>query len=350
MNNLLSTLFLASVLIFTACQEDDYDEIIGVCPVVLSTSPVNLATGVALDKIITVNFNTEMNQATINTSSIILEGVDTIAGTVSYAGNTASFTPLLSLSPFSAYKATVTTAVKDITGNALQQKYVWTFTTGAAGVDMGTSSRFGILAATGINSTGFSEVQNADIGVSPGLRSSITGFPPAIVVNGAIYAANDLLPSGTPAMLIQAHEDLADAYLYAQSVTSPSVTNFSGDLGGQTLVPGIYKTSTASSIVSGHLTLDAQGDSNAFWIFQIASDFFTQSGSGGNILLAGGAKAQNIFWQTEGSTTLGNNTSFKGTILALSTIRMNTDAIIEGRLLSRNGAVVLVNTNIILKP
>jgi len=347
---LLPILIMASVFIFTACQEDDFEEIVGVCPVVLSTDPANLAIGVPLDKIITVTFNTEMKPSTITSSSIILQGIDTIAGTVTYNGTTASFKPLFNLSPFTTYTGTVTTAVKDTTGNALQQKYVWTFNTGAAGVNLGSASRFGILAASGINSTGFSEVHNADIGVSPGLRSSILGFPPAIVVDGAIYASDDLLPAGIPVMLIQAHNDLTVAYLFAQSATSPSVTNFSGDLGGRTLVQGIYNSSTAASIETGNLTLDAKGDPNAYWIFQIGSDFSTNGTAGGDVILTGGALASNIFWLAEGSTTIGSNTSFKGTILSLTTIRMNSNATIEGRLLSSDGSVVLANTNTILKP
>jgi len=350
MKNLLSILFLATVIVFTACQEDDYEEIIGVCPVVVSTDPVNLAVAVPLDKIILVTFNTEMRPSTITTSSIILYGVDTIAGTVSYAGNTASFTPTQNLSPFSTYTGTVTTDVKDVTGNALQQKYTWTFTTGAAGVDLRSASRFGILAASGIVSTGFSEIQNADIGVSPGFRSAIIGFPPAIVINGAIYAADDLLPSGIPAMLIQAQEDVAVAYTYAASATSPSLTLVSGNLGGQTLAPGIYRSVNSLMIEAGNLTLDAQGDANAYWIFQVASDLVTQGSTGGDIVLAGGAQAKNIYWQTGGAAIIGDNTAFKGTILSLNTIRMNSQATIEGRLLSGNGSVVLGNTNTILKP
>ncbi len=350
LKNLFCIVFLSTLIVFAACQKDDYVEIVGVCPLVLNTDPANLVNSVPLDKIITVTFNTDMNPATITPTSIILVGNDTIAGTVSYAGTKAYFKPLVNLAPFTTYTGTVTTAVKDITGNALQQKYVWTFTTGAAGVNMGTTSRFAILAATGINSTGFSEIHNADIGVSPGLRSSIIGFPPATVNNGGMYAADDLFPSGIPAMLIQAHEDLTAAYAYAQNATSPSVTTLPAEIGGMTLLPGIYKSSSATYIESGNLTLDAKGDPNAFWIFQIASDFLTQGGPGGDVILAGGAKAANIYWQTAGSTILGNNTSFKGTILALGTIRMNADATIEGRLLSRSGAIVLGNTNTILKP
>lgn len=343
-------LFLASLFIFTACQEDDYVEIVGVCPLVLTTDPVNLAVGVPLDKTITVTFNTEMKPSTINATSLVLYGTDTIAGTITYSGTTASFKPLFNLSPFTTYTGTVTTAVKDTTGNALQQKYVWTFNTGAPGINLGSTSRFGILAGSGITSTGFSEVRNGDIGVSPGLRSSIIGFPQAIVVNGEIYASDDFIPAGIPAMLIQAHNDLTTAYQYAKSVTSPDVTLFSGDLGGRTLTQGIYHSSTIASITSGNLTLDAKGDPNAYWIFQIGSDFSTNGSAGGDVILAGGAKPSNIYWLMEGLTTIGSNTSFNGTILSLTTIRMNANATIEGRLLTSNGAVILANTNTILKP
>ncbi len=350
MSSLLPTLFLASVLLFTGCQKDDYEEIIGVCPVVLTTDPSNLSLNVPLDKTVTIRFNTEMNPATINSTSILLVGSDTLPGTVTYSGTTASFNPLLNLEPFTVYTGTVTTSVKDITGNAMQQKYVWTFNTGAAGVNMGSTSRFAILAATGINSTGFSEVHDADMGVSPGLRSSIVGFPLGEVINGSVFAADDLFPSGIPAMLLQAHEDLSTAYSFAQNATSPTVTIISGDLGGRTLVPGIYKSTTTTFIENGNLTLNANGDPNAFWIFQMSSDFFTQGGTGGDVILTGGAQARNIFWQMDGSAILGNSTSFKGTILGATTLRMNANATIDGRLLSKNGTVVLSQANIIHKP
>ena len=347
---LIPALFITSVLLFTGCQKDDYEEIIGLCPVVVSTDPANLAIAVPLDKTVAVTFNTDMNPATINNTTILLVGSDTITGVVTYSGTTAYFNPSLNLEPFTLYTGTVTTAVKDITGNALQQKYVWSFNTGAAGVNIGSTSRFGILAATGINSTGFSEVHNADIGVSPGLRSSIIGFPLGEVIDGSIYAADDLFPAGIPAMLTQAHADLATAFTYAQSSTSPTVTVVSGDLGGKTLLPGIYKSTTSTFIENGNLTLNANGDPNAFWIFQTPSDFYTQGGTGGDVILTGGAQASNVYWQIGGSTILGEDTSFKGTVLGSSTIRMEANAILDGRLLTKNGSIVLSQSNIIHKP
>ena len=151
-------------------------------------------------------------------------------------------------------------------------------------------------------------------------------------------------------MLIEAHNDLTTAYSFAQNATSPTVTFVSGDLGGRTLTPGIYKSTASTFIENGNLTLDANGDPNAFWIFQMASDFFTQGGTGGDVILAGGAQAKNIFWQMGGSAIFGNSTSFKGTVLGATTLRMNANAILDGRLLSKNGTVVLSQSNIIHKP
>src|SRR5690606_99836 len=130
----------------------------------------------------------------------------------------------------------------------------------------------------------------------------------------------------------------------------PAPATVSGDLGGMTLAPGIYKSTSTLLIQSGSLTLDAQGNPNAVWIFQVASDFTTVGGAGGSILLSGGAQAKNIYWQIGSSATIGDFTSFKGNVLALTSITMNSGATAEGRMLARNGAVVLTSTNIISKP
>jgi hypothetical protein len=195
-----------------------------------------------------------------------------------------------------------------------------------------------------------------DVGIYPGLRSSITGFPPAIIVNGAMYAADDVAPTGVAAMLLKAKDDLVAAYLFAEAATAPAPLIVSGDLGGQTLYPGIYKSTSTLSIALGDLTLDAQGDENAVWIFQIASAFTTvgtspyPSISGGNVILAGKAQAKNVFWQVASSATIGDYTSFKGNILALSSITMKGYSRAEGRMLARNAAVTMTSTNIITKP
>jgi hypothetical protein len=325
-------------------------------PKVNSTDPANLASAVPLNKVISATFSEAMDAATItSTSFMIMNGDDEVSGTVNYAGTTATFTPLSNLFSGVTYTAMITIAATNVAGTPLANDYIWQFNTNATlgplAVDLKSVGRFGIIAGVGVsNNAGFSEIRNLDVGISPGVRSSITGFPPAIIVNGAMYASDDIAPPGVPAMLTQAKQDLTEAYLFAEGATAPAPATVAGDQGGLTLAPGIYKSTSTLLIQAGDLTLDAQGDANAVWIFQIASDFTTVGGAGGNILLTGGAQAKNVFWQVGSSATIGDFTQFKGTILALTSITMNSGATAVGRMLARNGSVVMTNTNIIEKP
>lgn len=327
-----------------------------VAPTVISTDPISNAVNVPLSKVVTATFSMPMDPLTINftTFSLSRAGIP-VAGVVTYSGSTASFTPSVNLLINTAYTATITTGAKNPAGIPLANNYVWSFNTGTTPgpgpVVLGTSARFGILAGVGIsNQAGPSVINDLDVGIYPGVRSSVTGFPPATIVNGAIYASDDIAPPGVPAMLLQAKTDLTNAYLMAEAAVSPAPVTVSGDQGGKTLAPGIYKTTSTLSIANGNLTLDAQGDVNAVWIFQIASGFTTVGGAGGSVILAGGAQAKNIYWQTGSSAILGDFTSFQGNILALTSITMNSHATAVGRMLARNGAVVMTSTNIIIKP
>jgi len=222
--------------------------------------------------------------------------------------------------------------------------------------DLNSAGNFAILAGTAISGDGAAGVINdMDVGLSPGFRSSITGFPPYTVVNGAIYAADDAPP--VPAMLLQAKLDLTNAYLFAAGASAPAPVTVSGDQGGSTLYAGIYKSTSSLLIQSGNLTLDAQGDADAVWIFQIATGFTTvgndgpfPSASGGNVILTGGALADNVFWQVGSSATIGDYTDFYGNVLALTSITMNSYARIEGRLLARNGAVTFAGGSTMNRP
>jgi hypothetical protein len=151
-------------------------------------------------------------------------------------------------------------------------------------------------------------------------------------------------------MLLQAKQDLTGAYQFAEAALSPAPILIAGEQGGKTLTPGIYKSTSSLLIQSGNLTLDAQGDPNAFWIFQITSALTTNGGTGGNVILAGGAQAKNIFWQIGSSATIGAYTSFQGSILALTSITMNTGSTLVGRLLAQNAAVTLTSANTITLP
>ncbi len=171
-----------------------------------------------------------------------------------------------------------------------------------------------------------------DLGVSP--TPAITGFPPGIVVGGTTHAAD--------AVALQAQSDTTTAYnnLAGQACD----TELTGqDLGGQTLVAGVYCFSTSAQL-TGTLTLDAQGDPSAVWVFQIGSTLTTASNS--SVLFINGAQACNVFWQIGSSATIGTGTTFVGNILALTSITLNTNAALSGRALARNGAVTMDSNTI----
>ncbi len=328
----------------------------GAPPTIVSTTPADLATNVALNSNITALFSQTMDGSTLtNTSFTVKLGADTVPGSVSTVDATATFNPDNNLLSGETYTATIRNTVKNMNGASLVNEYVWNFNTaaplGPGNVILNTVAEYGIFAGVGIrNDAGFSEIRDMNVGITPGVRSSVTGFPPAIVVNGAIHASDDATPTGIAQILSDAKQDLVDAYLFAEGATFPAPQTANVDQGGLTLAPGIYKASTSLLIQNGDLTLDAQGDANAVWIFQIGSALTTVGGAGGNIVLTGGAQAKNVYWQVGSSATIGDNTIFKGNVLALSDITMNSGAVAEGRMLARNGTVVMTSTNIITRP
>jgi hypothetical protein len=194
-----------------------------------------------------------------------------------------------------------------------------------APVNLGTTASYAVLAGTTVTNTG-PTVVSGNLGLSPG--SSVTGFPPGVVVGGVQNVAN--------AQAVQAQSDLVTAYNDAAGRT-PATTILGDSLGGLTLVAGLY--SGGALDLTGTLTLDAQGDTGAVFIFQAASTLITASAS--TVSLINGASPCNVFWKVGSSATLGTTTTFKGTILALTSIGLNTGATVDGRLLARNGAVTL---------
>ena len=203
-----------------------------------------------------------------------------------------------------------------------------------APVVLGAAGNFAVLAGSTVTSTGASQV-TGDLGVSPG--TAVTGFPPG-TVNGTIHA-------GDPAAA-QAIADLTTAIGDAAGRTAGPVS-VAGNIGGQTLTPGLYASTSSLAISSGDLTLDAQGNANAVFIFQIASSLTTTSGR--QVILAGGAQSSNIFWQVGSSATIGTNSVFKGTIMALQSITLATGATLDGRALAEIAGVTLQG-NTITKP
>ncbi len=204
---------------------------------------------------------------------------------------------------------------------------------GPAAVPLGTTGTFVVLAGSTVTNTGGTAV-TGDLGVSPG--AAVIGFPPG-TVTGTIHAADPAAAT--------AKSDLTVAYNDAAGRTTGVIT-VAGDLGGLTLTPGLYK-STSSLGITGTLTLNALGNSSAIFIIQIASTLTT--GPASQIVLSGGALSSNIIWQVGTSATLGTNSVFKGTILADQSITLNTGAKLDGRALARIGAVTL-DTNAIANP
>ncbi|HXI69028.1 MAG TPA: ice-binding family protein [Verrucomicrobiae bacterium] len=193
-------------------------------------------------------------------------------------------------------------------------------------VNLGAAANFAVLAGSTVANTGFTTV-TGDLGLSPG--SDVTGFPPG-TVTGTQHVAD---PTAA-----QAELDLTTAYNDAAGRTVAPVS-VAGNIGGMTLAPGLYKSTGSLEISSGDLTLDAQGDANAVFIFQIASTLTTTSGR--QVILTGGAKAANIFWQVGTSAVLGSTSVFKGTIMADQSITLETGVSLEGRALARIAAVTL---------
>jgi hypothetical protein len=317
-------------------------------PTVSSTVPANAATGVAINQNINATFSEAMNPLTISTANFTVAGpgATPVTGTVAYdvVNHIATFAPASNLAANTTFTATITTGAKDLADNALASNFAWSFATAAstAGqtpVALGSAGAFGVLAGSTVTSTGGTTV-NGDLGVSPG--TAVSGF---FAIDGGPGTVTGTIHAGDAAAA-QAQTNLTVAYNDAAGRTVGAVT-VAGDLGGQTLTPGLYRSTSSLAISSGDLTLDAQGDANAVFIFQMASTLTTTTGR--QVILSGGAKAVNVFWQVGSSATLGTTSVFKGNILAFTSITVTTGAAVEGRLLARNGAVTL-DANTITTP
>ena len=198
---------------------------------------------------------------------------------------------------------------------------------------LGTAKSFAVLAGSTVTNTGPSLIAG-NLGVSPG--TAVTGFPPGLVINGVQNAAN--------AVARGAQADLAGAWVDAAG-RGPA-TAVAADIGGRTLKPGVY-SHASGMFLTGTVTLDAQNDPKAVFIFQAGSTLITASSS--RVRLLNGAQPCNVYWQVGSSATLGTNTDFVGTVMALTSVSLKTGADVEGRVLARNGAVTL-DTNTIRLP
>jgi len=367
------------LLIFAAgCKKvTETNGLVGVCPKVISTIPVDTATGVSVSTTVSATFNEIMDSTTLNTLTFTLkQGLTPIAGWVTYSGMTATFTPSANLAPNTMFTATITTGAKDPSGNALVNNYVWSFTTLQnvipAGL-LGNAAIFGVFGGNaGITNQGINTViNNGGIGTTAA-STLITGFHDG--TNGNIYTETPLnvgnstggiftappVP-GTAASFNIATKGLSDANIAYNNISPASQPGGTdpgaGELGGLTLAPGIYKSASGTfKITSGDLTLDAKGDPNAVWIFQTAAALTVGvAGPAGarNVLLVNGAAAKNVYWYVGSAATINGAGGgvMVGTIIASAGVTFSTagnavQTVLNGRAISLNASVTMVNTTV----
>ncbi|MFZ0420235.1 MAG: Ig-like domain-containing protein [Candidatus Sulfotelmatobacter sp.] len=310
-------------------------------PTVISVAPPDGATGICQNTLVVATFSEAMNPSTINTTTFTLAASGTpVAGTVTYdvSSYAATFTPTSPLALDTTYTAAITTGAQDLAGVALASNYPWSFTTAATActtvptVPMGTACNFGVLGATPVVSSIGDTAVTGDVGIWPGL--SITGFPPG--------TATALEPGNAAAATAQA--DLTTAYNYAAAVPGGAI--LPADIGMETLTPGVYKTTSAqpSLGITGNLTLSGSG----VYIFQIVSTL-TTAATNSQVILAGGATSQDVFWQVGSSATLGTYTTFQGIIMAKASVTVGVGATLDGSALAETGAVSM-DDNIVVTP
>ncbi len=358
-----------------------------VAPTVAPVTPVDLATGVATNTAVKAVFNEGMNPLTITGTTFTLSSAGgAVAGTVSLGplNKNVTFKPNANLAVGTPYTATITTGATDLAGNALATPAVWTFTTAAtvaptAAIDLITAAPFGTFGGTaGMTNMGTGTQVNGDIGSTATGTSMVTGFhenapgndiyteTPANIgtVSGTIFTCTNSTTGANAAgvsapdcaIATQARLDAQTAYLNLVAMPVGGASPAPGaNLAGITLAPGVYKAPGGSFMIQGgDLTLDAQGDANATWVFQMATTL-TVGGPGAafpqNIILAGGALAKNVFWQVGSFATINaaGGGTMVGTILSqagasFSTVGNVTPLTLQGRALSLGASVTLVNT------
>jgi len=379
-----------------------------VAPTVTNVVPADAATLICLNKTLNATFSEAMNSTTIKTATFALVPDLTpgspVNGVVGYDPLTqiASFNPVADLTLNTAYTATITggaLGVKDVAGNPLAVDKVWHFSTGSttclAPVAMGAAATFGISATAGLATAISSSTVNADILLLPptnvcnattvpgdgtiGTCAAI-GFPPTVngtvisaaydptgsinTVRDAVFATFlSLCAPGVPAAncTMGAPGNIPTNLPTGTTLGAPSGSaQVTGD---NYFTPGLYQSLT-SILITGDLTLDAQGDANAVFIFQASGPsptIGTANAAGGvaagrtRILLVNGAKASNVWWSAASSATIGTFSEFQGNILAAVAITLNNDATSCGRMMAGawvggGGAITLGGNNVVVVP
>lgn len=358
-------------------------------PTILSTNPAAASASTPLNATVNATFSEAMDPLTLTTNTFQLVDASgaTVPATVSYhpTSDIATLTPLTNLTANTTYTATVTTGAADLAGNSLGAGVVpnpWTFTTVATiapppAVNLGTASLFGGFGGgAGLTNQGIETVINGDIGTT-GASTLITGFHDAGpgctytetplnigFVNGSIDTAPPPPTVACPtegtavtmAIATQAAADVLSAFnATSPALMPPTVAAQAGELGGLTLPPGIYQSAPGTfAITNGNLTLDAQGNANAVWVFQAASSLTVGiAGPAGarSVILINGAQAKNVYWHVGSAATINaaGGGTMVGTIIAQAGVSFSTAGnvaltTLDGRALVISGPVTMVNT------
>lgn len=343
-------------------------------PTVISTDPANNAVGVALNKLVSATFSEAMDPLSITSASFtVRNGLVNVPGTVSYNGLVATFTPTSNLLANTNYVATITTTARDLAGNTLASNYVWNFTTLTPPPSLGSAAAFGAFGGSaGVTNQGLTTViNNGGLGTT-GASTLVTGFHDGLTgdvytetplnkgnVTGGIFTAPPAPGTAVTFAKAQlAHADATTAYNSISPASKPGgIDPGAGELGGLTLAPGIYKSASGTfKITNGNLVLDAKGDPNAVWIFQTdASLTVGIAGPAGarSVSMINGGLAKNVFWYVGSSATINGAGGgiMSGNILAAQGVTFSTagnvvQTVLNGRALSLNASVTMVNTTI----
>jgi len=304
-------------------------------PNITLTNPADLAINVPLNAAVNATFSKAMNPLTLTTVTFTVQPSGpplgtALLGSVTYDAVThiATFTPSSPLIPNTQYTATVTTAAKDLAGVALAPALLpnpWTFTTSNSGIApggvvLGSAGVNGIMATSAITNTGAATMINGNVSLEPGTSNGLL----PVQVNGTIHI-NDTVSH-------QAGIDLLVAYNFAKNLPPGTTVTAGADIAAVYplgIPPGTY-TSGSTILVSTPLIMDAGGNANAVWVFQIGSSLTTTA----NISLVNGAQAKNIFWVPTLDATIGVGSTFYGTIVTGRDATAKTGAVINGRILA----------------
>ena len=348
-----------------------------IAPTVTAISPADGSSGACRTRTVTATFSEPMDPATIGASTFrVTDSTIAVPGTVTYDATTqvASFAASAA-SGFAASRSLVVTVVsgtagvKDLAGNPLAIDRVWGFTTGTqpctAPVALGAAASFGAFGGTaGVTNQGINTVVNGNLGTTAAC-TLITGFHDAAnaytettlnigAVNGSIYCGPPA-PGTTTTLAIatQARADAQTAY-NALAAMPPGSDPAAGQLGGQILPPAVYTSAGGTfAITTGDLTLDAQGDANAVFVFQSAAALTVgQTATPRRVFLINGAQARNVFWQVGSAARIEDGSSMVGTIIApagvtISTAGQTAQTTLVGRALGLTASVTMVNTTIV---